>query len=117
MTTKPLALGGSTVRSWSARATPQGAEAYVAYFNGTLAPQLAELPGHRGALVLTRADAGTVRITVLTFWDSMEAVRGFAGPEPDRAVVEDEARRVLLSFDRAVQHHTIAVDTITDGNG
>ena len=69
---------GGTVRSWTARATPEGADAYVAFFRRTLVPQLSALQGHRGALVLTRADAGTVHITVLTFWDSMEAVRGFA---------------------------------------
>jgi heme-degrading monooxygenase HmoA len=62
--------------------------------------------------VLTRADADAVRITVLTFWDSMEAVRGFAGADTDRAVVEEEAQRLLLSFDETVQHDAIAVDTI-----
>lgn len=108
-TNEPLPPG--TVRSWTARATPEGADAYVAFFRRTLVPQLSALPGHRGALVLTRADAEAIHITVLTFWDSMDAVRGFAGPEVDRAVVEEEARSLLLSFDGTVRHDVIAIDT------
>jgi hypothetical protein len=59
--------------------------------------------------VLTRVDAGAIRITVLTLWDSMEAVRGFTGEDTERAVVEEEARRLLLSYDQTVQHDAIAV--------
>jgi heme-degrading monooxygenase HmoA len=63
--------------------------------------------------VLTRAEAGAVRITVLTFWDSMDAVREFAGADTDRAVVEEEARSLLLSFDESVRHDAVALDTVT----
>jgi hypothetical protein len=41
----------------------------------------------------------------------MDSVRGFAGSAPERAVVEEEARALLLSFEATVQHDEIALDT------
>jgi hypothetical protein len=102
-------------RSWTARATPDGARAYVAFFRDTLAPQLAATAGHRGALVLDRPVAGPadelVEITVHTFWDSLAAIEQFAGARYDHAVVEPEARAILVSFDEHVEHREIALDT------
>ena len=96
---------------WTARATAAGAERYLKFFAGTLVPALQAIEGHSGAQVFSRPDAGEVEITVLTFWESMGAVRRFAGEAPDRAVVEPEARAVLLSYDEAVRHLELEIDT------
>lgn len=103
-------------RTWTARASAAGAAAYAAFFRGTLVPELDRISGHRGALVLTRPDSsGDVEISVLTFWDSMDAVRAFAGATPERAVVEPEARALLTSFDEHVRHHEVALTTLGAG--
>ncbi len=99
-------------RSFKARASIDGAKAYAAFFEKSLVPALERIEGHRGALVLTRAEGSGMDITVLTFWESMEAVARFAGETPDRAVVEPEARAVLGSFDDRVIHEEVAVDTV-----
>ena len=103
-------------RRWTARATRGGAAAYTAFFERELVPQLRGIEGHMGALVMTR-DAEVVEITVLTFWASMEAIARFAGPSPDVAVVEPEARAVLQSFDDRVVHQAVAIDTLRTGPG
>ena len=101
-------------RRWTASASDEGARAYVSFFERVLVPQLDGIEGHRGALVLTRpADDGDgVEITVLTFWASMDAISRFAGPTPDLAVVEPDARAVLLAFDERVEHEEVAVHTL-----
>lgn len=88
-----------------------GAEAYLRFFADTLVPELGKIEGHRGAQVLVRPVADQVEITVLTFWDSMQAVARFAGASPEQAVVEPEARAVLQDFDTEVRHLTLRVDT------
>jgi hypothetical protein len=45
----------------------------------------------------------------LTFFDDLDAVRGFAGPDYERAVVAGEARQVLIRFDEQVGHYETAV--------
>lgn len=98
------------VRTWRARATPENARSYVAFFHSRLRPSLGAHAGHKGALVLTRADELVVEITVITMWDSFDAISSFS-PDVDRAIVEPEAQGLLLSYDPMVQHHHCALDT------
>ena len=96
-------------RVWRARATARSAPLYVAHFNDAVLPRLASLPGYRGAYLLEHRDDTNVEFVVQTLWDSMEAVKGFAGTNPDVAVVDEEARAVLVSFDTVVQHFEVVV--------
>ena len=98
-------------RAWTARATPDGAETYVRFFAERLVPELGKIEGHRGAQVLTESDGKEVTITVFTFWESMAAVARFAGPHPELAVVEPEAKAVLRDFHVKVRHLTVRIDT------
>jgi heme-degrading monooxygenase HmoA len=95
-------------RSWSARATPEKASEYAAFFRDRLVPELSQIAGHMGSLVLSKPNAELVEVVVLTFWESMEAVRRFAGDPPDRAVIEPNAQALLASFDTSVEHLTVA---------
>ena len=90
-------------RLWRARAAPS-ADAYLRHFRQQVQPALERLPGHRGAQLLVRDN----EILVLTFWESMAAVRAFAGDDPGRAVVEPQARAVLAAFDDFVVHYEVA---------
>jgi heme-degrading monooxygenase HmoA len=105
MSTRPA----SVVRSWSARATPAGVEAYLDHFRSAVLPALQRRPGHCGALVLRRSQDGLIRITVLTLWTSMAAVAEFAGADADAAVVEPAARDVLADYDTRVEHFELAL--------
>ncbi len=100
------------VRSFSASATIANAEAYVDFFNHRLVPQLRRIDGHRGAMVLVRTGSHQAAIEVLTFWESIEAIRRFAGEEIDRAVIEPDARALFLSCDEQVRHYHMALNTL-----
>jgi heme-degrading monooxygenase HmoA len=91
-------------RLWRGRAGSAGnADAYQRHVIGQVLPGLREVPGHRGAHVLRRND----EFLVITFWDSMDAIRRFAGEDSERAVVEPEARAVLAEFDDFVRHYEV----------
>ena len=104
-----------TVRTWSATADAQGAGNYSRYFTGTLLPGLRELPGFEGAYLLRRDldGTGTVELTAHTFWESPEAIRAFTGDDIAVAIVEPEARVMLLDYDRTATHRSV----ITDARG
>ena len=100
----------SILRTWSARATPANADRYTDFFERSLAPELSALAGFRGARVSTREEpeaSGAVVIDVVTEWASFDAIRRFAGATIDRAVVEPEARELLLAWDERVTHHAL----------
>jgi hypothetical protein len=99
-----------TVRTWSATADAEGAASYTRYFTGTLLPELRELAGFEGAYLLRRDAGGNgiVELTAHTFWASPAAIRAFAGDDITVAIVEPEARAMLLDFDRIATHRGVA---------
>jgi heme-degrading monooxygenase HmoA len=96
-------------RRWSARA--RDADGYVQFFRDTVLPQLGRIDGHQGAYVLKRPLGEESEILVMTLWESMDAIRAFAGKDPSAAVVEDEAKPFLSGFDSTVDHFEVALDT------
>jgi heme-degrading monooxygenase HmoA len=87
------------MRMWKARATATRAEDYVQHATNVVFPKVSAIKGHCGAYVLRRQTEADVELIVLTLWDSMEAIRRFAGPE---------ARAALASFDEYVTHFEVA---------
>jgi uncharacterized protein YciI/heme-degrading monooxygenase HmoA len=98
---------GLILRMWRARSTAEKSGEYVQHATKRVFPALRAITGHRGAYLLRRAVDGAIELVVMTLWESMEAVRKFAGDEPEKAVVEPEARAVLTSFDDFVTHFEI----------
>jgi heme-degrading monooxygenase HmoA len=96
-------------RFWSARVTPAHAPAYVDHLKGQVLPAVRKVDGYGGAVLLEREDSGMVEIIVITWWRSLEAIRGFAGADIEAAVVADEAAALLTRFDRRVRHYTLVV--------
>src|SRR5215471_11537842 len=95
------------LRLWKGRSTAERASEYVHHATKKVFPALRAIDGHRGAYLLRRVVDGAIEFVVLTLWDSMATVRRFAGAEPDKAVVEAEARAILTSFDDRVTHYEI----------
>ena len=103
-------------RTWRGETTTENAEAYYRHLTGRVIPSLGKIPGHRGAYVLQRQADSRVEFVVITFWESMQAVREFAGDNPDVAVVEPKARAVLAEFDDFVRHYTVVHDSRDETN-
>jgi heme-degrading monooxygenase HmoA len=98
-------------RLWRCTATPDNTSRYLDHFQHAVLPELRQLEGFRSGYVFRRNAGDAVEITVMTLWNSMEAIRRFAGDNVDTAVVAPEAQAILLSFDTTVTHSEVAVDT------
>src|SRR5688500_18572727 len=93
-------------RVWRGMArTSLAADAYQRHVTQKVLPALAAIQGHRGARVLRREEDGGIEFLVMTFWDSIDAIRDFAGEDCERAVVEPEARAVLNEYDERARHY------------
>ena len=97
-------------RIWRARATQERVHEYATYLKSTVVPELANIHGYQGATLLQREQNGAVEVTVVTWWDSLDAIRAFAGEAIENAVVHDSAARMLVDFDRGVEHHQVVFD-------
>jgi mannose-6-phosphate isomerase-like protein (cupin superfamily) len=84
---------------------PADADAYVEHFERTVRPGLETTGGFVDATVeRVEQDGGRTEIVVVTRWESLDAIRAFAGDDVEAAVVEPAARAVLDDFDDRVRH-------------
>jgi heme-degrading monooxygenase HmoA len=87
------------------------ADRYVEHVNDNVVPQLHKLKGFINIKVLRRPLDEETEVLVITQWESMEAVKGFAVEDINKAVVEPQAIAVLKEYDDTVRHFEIALDT------
>jgi heme-degrading monooxygenase HmoA len=96
-------------RVWSAQTTPAQAPAYLEHLRDRVLPKVKSVDGYAGAMLLERVLPGAVEIIVVTFWQSVDSVRGFAGDDLEGAMVAEEAAALLTQFDRRVRHYEVAL--------
>jgi len=97
-------------RMWRGWAPTPTAEAYRLHYESEVAAQLRNVEGFLGARLLRRNQGEEVQFTSITYFTGLDAVRAFAGADYTRAVLTDEARRVLSHWDDHVTHHDVVTD-------
>jgi antibiotic biosynthesis monooxygenase (ABM) superfamily enzyme len=96
---------------WRGWTSAEDAEAYERFLLEKLFPSLRDVPGFRGADVLRRPDGGEVAFVTLARFDSVDAVRAFAGDDFETPVLEPEALALLSHYDeRALHFETTSVE-------
>jgi heme-degrading monooxygenase HmoA len=98
------------IREWRGRAAKSNASAYPKHFRANVIPELRQMPGFLGAQLSQRSTDDKIEYLVLTRWTSIDAIRGFAESDVDRAVVEPQAVAALVDFDDRVQHYEVIDD-------
>ena len=105
-------MAARIVRVWKGYGTADGVQRYCDHhFTNAVLPQLRGLSGFLSANVLVRSMENETEVVVATIWDSIESVKGFAGEDCDKAVVEPVVGELLARFDDRVTHFTVAVAT------
>jgi antibiotic biosynthesis monooxygenase (ABM) superfamily enzyme len=97
------------VRLWHGWTTPEKADAYERLlreeiFHGIARRQIA---GYRGIELLRRQTGGEVEFVTVMRFDSLDAVRAFAGTDYEVAVVPPSARELLSRFDARSAHYEL----------
>ena len=96
-------------RGWAPLAT---ADDYQRHYETGVSGQLQAVSGFRGARLLRREEGQEVVFTSITFFTSLDAIRGFAGDDYEVAVVEEAARRALNRWDERVSHHEVVAELV-----
>ena len=102
-------------RIWHGWTTPEKADAYEALlrheiFSGIEARQIA---GFQGIRLLRRDLGAEVEFVTIMWFDSLDAVRVFAGEDYEVAVVPPAARALLARFDERSQHYDVRAERPT----
>jgi heme-degrading monooxygenase HmoA len=102
-------------RVWRGWTKPKNGDAYEELLRANVFPALTSgVPGFRGGYVSRRDDQGEVEFLVMTLFDSLEAVRAFAGDEYEVAVIEPEAAELLSRADDRAAHYEVVIAPPTE---
>ena len=94
-------------RIWRGITLAEKADAYIDHLNQTGIKDYALIPGNRGVSVLRRPQGEHSEIVVISLWDSMEAVRAFAGENPERSVYYPTDEDYLLEMEPLVRLYEV----------
>ena len=95
-------------RVWRGITLKEKADDYLAYLNETGLKDYAKTPGNRGVTVLRRIQGEHCEVMLISLWESMDAVRAFAGENPERSVYYPEDEHFLLQMEPLVRHYEVA---------
>jgi heme-degrading monooxygenase HmoA len=92
---------------WHGMTPAARADAYFDYLNQTGVPDYRATPGNRGVFVLRRIDKDVAHFVLISLWESLDAIKGFAGVDVDKARYYPEDREFLLEFEPTVTHYDV----------
>lgn len=92
-------------RYWRGLFRAERADDYVRHLREHTFPKLERLEGFLGGSILRRNVTTGVEFVVLTRWRSLDAIKAFAGDDPERAVVPDELSSMIIEYDDRVRHY------------
>jgi len=95
------------MRQWRGRVPREKTEDYLTYLQATGLEEYRNTPGNLGAFVTTRAHGKATEFLLVTFWESEEAIRRFAGDDYERAVYYPEDGKFLLAGAPAADHYQV----------
>ena len=104
-------------RTWTGTVHRADADEHAEHIRATGFAEYGQTPGNLGAWLLRHDDGDRTEFITLSLWDSVDAIRAFAGDDIDAAVLYPEDARYLVG-ESTVTHHQI-VDQVepTPGSG
>lgn len=95
------------VRMWHGRVETNKAQAYRQFLNKRAIPDYRSVPGNISVHILERQDGEVTHFITMTFWQTKDAITGFAGNDPEVAKYYPEDQDFLLEFEPTVVHYEV----------
>jgi len=103
-------------RIWQGVVRLDDADVYADYIRETGFAEYAQTSGNRGAWMLRRDEGDRTEFITLSLWDSVDAIRAFAGDDIEAAVLYPEDARYLVGGESTVTHYQV-VDQVEGNSG
>ena len=95
------------VRMWHGRVPSEKARAYREFLNARAIPDYQSTPGNLSVTILERQEGEVTHFITMTFWESLDAIRAFAGDDVEVAKYYPEDPEFLLEFEPTVVHYEV----------
>jgi heme-degrading monooxygenase HmoA len=95
------------VRMWHGRVPSAKAGSYREFVNRRAIPDYRSVKGNISVHILERSDGDVTHFVTMTFWESLAAIRGFAGDDIEAAKYYPEDAEFLLEYEPRVVHYEV----------
>ena len=94
-------------RIWHGRTLTAKADEYEKYLNASGVERMLKTDGNHGVEVLRKSDGPRTDFVVISYWESIDAVKRFAGADYAKAVILDRDREFLIEVEPNVLHYEV----------
>ncbi len=94
-------------RIWRGVTRENDKDTYFEYLKKTGLKEYASISGNQGVWVLRRVYDGKSEFTLISLWDSFDAIQAFAGPDYEQAVFYPEDEKFLVEKGPRVIHYEV----------
>ena len=94
-------------RIWRGITRESDKDTYFEYLQQTGLKEYASIRGNQGVWVLRRVNGGEAEFTLISLWESWDAIKAFAGADYEKAVYYPEDERFLSHLDPNVTHYEV----------
>ena len=94
-------------RVWKGWTRTENADGYEKLFREIVYPGLQKINGYRGGYILRQNGRDETELVTVNLFESLDAVKGFAGSDYEVPVFEPEARRLLSKVEPIARHYEV----------
>lgn len=94
-------------RVWKGWTNKEDADSYEELLRGTVYPGFRSIPGYIDGYILRHEKENETEFVTINMFESMEAVKAFAGEAYETPVFEPEARRLLNRVEPIAHHYEV----------
>lgn len=94
-------------RIWHGRTKAEHFEAYTAFMKSEAIPDYQGTEGFIKLTFLRRLEGDIAHFNLITFWESLEVIKNFAGEDYEIAKYYPQDQEYLLEFEEKVIHHEV----------
>jgi hypothetical protein len=99
-------------RHWRGWTEIRDADAYEGLLKMKVLPRLQGLEGYKGGYIFRHDGEQEVEFVLVNLFESMAAVKRFAGPDSSVPVFEPEARKLLRRVETVAMHYEVRASTV-----
>jgi len=98
-------------RVWRGVTPASKGDEYLEYLKATGLGEYVKVEGNRGVRVLRRIEGDRAEFLLISFWESIAAIRSFAGHDVEKAVYYPEDKAFLLELEPKVVHYDVIFES------
>ncbi len=95
------------IRMWHGRVNRNDARAYREFLKQRAIPDYQSVKGNIDVKILERREEDATHFITMTMWESLDAIKAFAGENLERAKYYPEDKGYLLEFEATVVHYEV----------